>query len=196
MVHDGHLLGSGDWSEVVLAGSRVHPEVQKLCPATIQIVSQIEEALDCAMTGVGEVIFSRLAPGSHIKPHCASSNLRLTCHLGLEVPDGCEIRVGDEIRQWQDKKCLWFDDSFEHEVWQRSSSHRIVLLIRFWHPDIGKPNWRQAQETLNAGYLNHLASQVPPVLQKSDPLESLRGYRHVCEQLGAAGGLHSVAQGV
>eukprot|EP00658_Telonema_sp_P-2_P023558 TRINITY_DN19449_c0_g1_i6.p1 TRINITY_DN19449_c0_g1~~TRINITY_DN19449_c0_g1_i6.p1 ORF type:complete len:196 (-),score=38.89 TRINITY_DN19449_c0_g1_i6:25-612(-) len=153
MVHDGHLLGSGDWSEVVLAGSRVHPEVQKLCPATIQIVSQIEEALDCAMTGVGEVIFSRLAPGSHIKPHCASSNLRLTCHLGLEVPDGCEIRVGDEIRQWQDKKCLWFDDSFEHEVWQRSSSHRIVLLIRFWHPDIGKPNWRQAQETLNAGYL-------------------------------------------
>merc|ERR1719272_20392 len=69
--------------------------------------------------GVGEIIFSCLQPGSHLKPHCASSNMRLTCHLGLEVPEGCTIRVGQETRTWQEGECLWFDDSYEHEVWHR-----------------------------------------------------------------------------
>jgi aspartyl/asparaginyl beta-hydroxylase (cupin superfamily) len=37
---------------------------------------------------------------------------------------------------WQEGKCLVFDDSFEHEVWNKSDSERVVLLIQFWHPDL------------------------------------------------------------
>jgi len=29
-----------------------------------------------------------------------------------------------------------FDDSFEHEVWHRGASRRVVLLLNIWHPDI------------------------------------------------------------
>jgi aspartate beta-hydroxylase len=40
----------------------------------------------------------------------------LRCHLGLVVPPGVRIRVGDEVREWTAGECLIFDDSFEHEV--------------------------------------------------------------------------------
>ena len=36
----------------------------------------------------------------------------------------------------QEGKCLVFDDSFEHEVWHRGASRRVVLLLNIWHPDI------------------------------------------------------------
>jgi aspartyl/asparaginyl beta-hydroxylase (cupin superfamily) len=29
-----------------------------------------------------------------------------------------------------------FDDSFEHEAWNRTDTERAVLLIQFWHPDL------------------------------------------------------------
>lgn len=75
-------------------------------------------------------------PGTHIEPHCAPNNLRIRCHLGLIIPEGCEIRVGNEVRTWQEGKCLVLDDSFEHEVWNRSGQTRVILLIDFWHPDL------------------------------------------------------------
>jgi methyltransferase (TIGR00027 family) len=89
-------------------------------------------------------VLSRLAPGTRVGTHCAPSNHRLTCHLGVVVPaaDGggkgeCRIRVGDAWRGWEVGECLVFDDSFEHEVVNTTSGERVVLLIRFWHPDLG-----------------------------------------------------------
>eukprot|EP00959_Pyramimonas_sp_CCMP1952_P258713 5407857-Pyramimonas_sp.AAC.2 len=36
---------------------------------------------------------------------------------GLVVPPvGTSIRAGEETRNWEEGKCLVFDDSFEHEV--------------------------------------------------------------------------------
>jgi hypothetical protein len=29
-----------------------------------------------------------------------------------------------------------FEDSFEHEVWNRSDSRRIILIADLWHPDL------------------------------------------------------------
>eukprot|EP00656_Telonema_subtile_P006759 TRINITY_DN13149_c0_g2_i2.p1 TRINITY_DN13149_c0_g2~~TRINITY_DN13149_c0_g2_i2.p1 ORF type:complete len:549 (-),score=117.84 TRINITY_DN13149_c0_g2_i2:387-2033(-) len=78
MVHDGAILGSGHWTEAVLAGSDLSTEVQELCPVTLKTLVEIEEAYNCATAGVGEIIFSCLEPGSHLKPHCAASNMALT----------------------------------------------------------------------------------------------------------------------
>ena len=36
---------------------------------------------------------------------------------------------------------LVFDDSYEHEVFNKTDEERVVLLIRFWHPEI-PPNDR------------------------------------------------------
>ncbi len=80
--------------------------------------------------------FSRLRPGTHLPPHCGLSNDRLTVHLGLSIPPGCTIRVGSETRAWREGECLVFDDSFEHEVWHLGERDRVVLLARFWHPDL------------------------------------------------------------
>jgi hypothetical protein len=49
----------------------------------------------------GEILFSILEPGTHLRPHCGPSNNRLTVHLGLMIPPGCTIRVAGETREWE-----------------------------------------------------------------------------------------------
>ena len=80
------------------------------------------------------IMFSALNPRSHIPPHVGVMNGILRGHLPLIVPDGCTIRVGEEERGWQEGKVLVFDDSYVHEVWNRSDHLRVVLFINFWHP--------------------------------------------------------------
>jgi aspartate beta-hydroxylase len=80
--------------------------------------------------------FSAVTPGTHITPHCGFGNFKLRCHLGLTDAPGCEMRVGSEIRRWEDGKCMVFDDSLQHEVWNKGDRTRIVLLFDFWHPDL------------------------------------------------------------
>ena len=81
--------------------------------------------------------FSRLAATSHIKPHEGYAGYAghfLRAHLGLQVPPDCEIRVGDEIRGWTPGGLMVFDDSTEHEAWNRSDATRVVLLLDFRNP--------------------------------------------------------------
>jgi aspartyl/asparaginyl beta-hydroxylase (cupin superfamily) len=130
--HPQRLADAGSWltSYFYVQGEELEA-THKACPATSSVLKS------CFPLGLGEqVFFSVLSGGAHIRPHCGPWNTRLTCHLGLVVPDGASMRVGTEIVQWQEGKCLVFDDSFEHEVWNRSDERRIVLLIQFWHPDL------------------------------------------------------------
>ena len=62
----------------------------------------------------------------------------LRCHLPLIVPAGhnCSLRVGDESREWDEGKLMIFDDSFEHEAWNKSDKDRVVLMF-----DIPNPLW-------------------------------------------------------
>jgi beta-hydroxylase len=99
------------------------------CPQTEQLVRQIPGLM---MAG-----FSRLAPGARIVPHRGYegySGYVLRVHLGLEVPDGCAMRVGTETRSWKEGECLVFDDSIEHEAWNRSNRARTILLCDFLNP--------------------------------------------------------------
>ena len=52
------------------------------------------------------------------------------------TPDDCALRVGAETRAWRRGEMLIFDDSIEHEAWNRSSDTRIVLLFEVWRPEI------------------------------------------------------------
>jgi hypothetical protein len=69
--------------------------------------------------------FSVLGPGAHLRPHCGPTNARLKFHLALDTPLNAQtgqpcasMRVGNETRAWQvGDPPLFFDDSFEHEVW-------------------------------------------------------------------------------
>lgn len=46
--------------------------------------------------------------------------------------------------RWTEGKCIVFDDSYEHEVWNRSADDRVVLLLNFWHPAL-PPEQRRIQ---------------------------------------------------
>ncbi|HEV7123389.1 MAG TPA: aspartyl/asparaginyl beta-hydroxylase domain-containing protein [Rhodanobacter sp.] len=85
-----------------------------------------------------ETLFSVLRPGSHILPHRGVTNTRLVTHLPLIVPPGCALRVGGEIHEWQEGRCVTFDDTFEHEAWNHSGDTRVVLIVDSWNPDLSE----------------------------------------------------------
>ena len=148
---------------------------RRLCPTTLRVLDSIPAAADMAKKGVGESTFSALHGGAHLKPHCGSTNCRLTCHLPLLVPPGdVSIRVGNERRQYREGELMIFDDSFEHEVWQQGSpdSVRVVLLIRFWHPDIPPNRWPEAQHHMKKLYRQHKRRITVPPLERPAKLGS------------------------
>lgn len=99
------------------------------CPMTTQCLEKIP-----GMTTGG---FSVLGPHTHIKPHVGYTGEVLRCHLGLIIPEHCAIRVGDETRQWQEGKVLVFDDTVEHEAWNKSDKMRVILLLDFKKASFG-----------------------------------------------------------
>jgi aspartyl/asparaginyl beta-hydroxylase (cupin superfamily) len=54
------------------------------------------------------------------------------------VPDQCGLRVGNEVRPWREGELLIFDDSIEHEAWNRSNEIRVVLLFDIWRPELSQ----------------------------------------------------------
>lgn len=100
-----------------------------LCAETVRFLS-------ATPLGMGEAMFSVLEPGAWIAPHSGGSNVVLTCHLPLIVPEGCGIRVATETHVWQQGELLVFDDSFLHFAWNNSGDRRVVLLWDIWHPDL------------------------------------------------------------
>jgi hypothetical protein len=137
---DARVVDGQGWKETVLFGINAEPH---LAPKTVQILKScvMKESIDLCNSGGGEIIFSYLFGNTIIKPHCAATNHRLTCHLGLIIPSKskngkCSITVCGEERYWSNGKCLIFDDSFEHEVSNTTNEHRGILLLRFWHPEL------------------------------------------------------------
>ena len=82
------------------------------------------------------VFFSLLRPGTHLPAHTGVSNVRTIIHLPLIVPPGCGFRVGGETREWQVGRAWAFDDTIEHEAWNRSDEVRAILIFDVWNPYI------------------------------------------------------------
>lgn len=84
-----------------------------------------------------ELFLSVLEPGTHIPPHYGGSNAKLTLHLPLSIPEGdTAIRVDDETRGWKNGEMMIFDDTFDHEAWNRTRQPRAVLLLKAYHPEL------------------------------------------------------------
>ncbi|KAF0732683.1 hypothetical protein Ae201684P_014172 [Aphanomyces euteiches] len=131
-----HTLHQGqwDWFSYVSKGKRM-PSFEEECPNTTALLN----AIPGFMTSLpfAYAFFSTLQPQSSIKAHSAPCNIRLRCHFPLWVPKGCGIRVADETTEWEEGKCLLFDDSYDHEVWHDGlEGERVVLLFDIWHPDL------------------------------------------------------------
>lgn len=80
--------------------------------------------------------FSILQPQAVVCPHQGYQGEFLRCHLGLSIPQGdCLLEVNKEQRFWQAGKAMIFDDRLPHAAWNRTSEHRVVLLVDFV-PDV------------------------------------------------------------
>ena len=58
-------------------------------------------------------------------------------HLALMVPeprDHCRIRIADQIHTWHEGRCLVFDDTYNHQVWNDTDGYRVVLFVDFERP--------------------------------------------------------------
>jgi beta-hydroxylase len=100
-----------------------------LCPPTWRILQRVP--------GLSTAMFSIFEPGKHLAPHHGPYNGVLRLHLGLIVPDTSDavaIRVGSQLCHWHEGKALVFDDSYEHEAWNRSDRLRVVLFADFVRP--------------------------------------------------------------
>jgi ornithine lipid ester-linked acyl 2-hydroxylase len=101
----------------------------EMCPRTAALMRQIP--------GMRTAMISILAPHKHILDHRGPYKGVLRYHLGLIVPEdaeSCRIRVGEDIRHWEEGKSLIFDDTFNHEVWNDTEETRVVLFVDVLRP--------------------------------------------------------------
>jgi aspartate beta-hydroxylase len=132
---DNALILAGDWKQAHLFRDGAWQEnVAKHFPVTRAILSEIPEITTFSP---GVITVSRVLPGTHIMPHCGPTNAQLRVHLPLIVPPDVSLRIGERQLTWEEGRCMAFDESFEHEVWHRGSSDRVVLILDTVHPDLG-----------------------------------------------------------
>jgi ornithine lipid ester-linked acyl 2-hydroxylase len=101
----------------------------EMCPRTAALMRQIP--------GMTTAMFSILSPRKHILDHRGPYKGVLRYHLGLIIPqekEACRIRVGEQIRHWEEGKSLIFDDTFNHEVWNDTDETRVVLFVDVLRP--------------------------------------------------------------
>jgi aspartyl/asparaginyl beta-hydroxylase (cupin superfamily) len=101
----------------------------EMCPRTAALMREIP--------GMATAMFSILSPHKHILDHRGPYKGVLRYHLGLVVPadaEACRIRVGEDIRHWQEGESMIFDDTFNHEVWNDTDETRVVLFVDVLRP--------------------------------------------------------------
>jgi aspartyl/asparaginyl beta-hydroxylase (cupin superfamily) len=157
-----HLTGSGRWSVRYLTCiGRPDRYSFDAFPVTMRALQAAPGSTSAGMT-----YFSAVETGTHILPHYGFTNAHLRCHLTLAAADGSQIRVGPEVREWENGRLLVFDDTFEHEVFNNSETSRLVLLFDIFHPDLDAAEVRSLNVMMETyrrhfmrSYLRGLASE-------------------------------------
>src|SRR6202167_1845053 len=111
------------------------------CPRTAALMREIP--------GMTTAMFSILSPRKHILDHRGPYKGVLRYHLGLIVPrdaESCRIRVGENIRHWEQGESMIFDDTFNHEVWNDTDETRVVLFVDVLRPL--PPPWAQINKAI------------------------------------------------
>jgi aspartyl/asparaginyl beta-hydroxylase (cupin superfamily) len=129
--HPQNLADAGEWNTYYLYSNGVRfDEHCQTCPVTSGVVSNLPGGVLA-----GQAYFSVMAPGTHVAPHHGPTNTRIRCHLGLKTPASSRIRVDTQELRWTEGRCIVFDDSFEHEVFN-PDGERAVLIMDAWHPEL------------------------------------------------------------
>ncbi len=128
---------SPDWSALHLwrDGQRIDAVCER-APRTAELVESFPLAHIPGRAPA--VFFSILKAGKTIPPHTGVTNVRTIIHLPLIVPEDCGFRVGGETREWREGEAFAFDDTIEHEAWNRSGHDRALLILDCWNPHLSE----------------------------------------------------------
>ena len=142
------MLKNPDWSALFLYKDGVQQsDMVERCPRTMEALADLPL---CRIPGrTPSILFSKLAAGARIPPHHGMVNIRLICHVPLITPPGCYLRVGKDVREWQDGQAWAFDDTIEHEARNDSDSDRTILIFDVWKDEIT----REERELISAMFV-------------------------------------------
>lgn len=131
------ITTDADWKTFFLMGVGLETgENARRCPNTMKVLEKIP--------GLTTAMFSILSPGKHIPPHRGPYAGVLRLHLGLLVPEPrekCRIRIGNQCYAWEEGRCIIFDDTYNHEVWNDTDGYRVVLFVDFERPMTFPMDW-------------------------------------------------------
>jgi aspartate beta-hydroxylase len=124
-----------DWRMFIMRAYGVDvPANRARCPIISSIVDQAPEVMSC--------VLSFLAPGKHIPKHRGPFRGILRFHLMLTMPRtpqgevAAVLEIDGKPYRLADGECLLWDDTFPHEVWNRSDEVRTALLLDVWRRDM------------------------------------------------------------
>ncbi|MCF8464364.1 MAG: aspartyl/asparaginyl beta-hydroxylase domain-containing protein [Flavobacteriales bacterium] len=123
------VVNRGDWDffPLLIYGNPIKENLER-CPKTAELLKSIPNATTA--------FFSILKPGCHVKAHRGAFRGYLRYHLGLSIsePEKCGLRLMDTTYHWQNGESMIFDDTYDHEAWNRSAENRVILYVDFIRP--------------------------------------------------------------
>jgi len=124
-----------DWRMFILKAYGVDvPRNRARCATLSALLDECDDVVSCAL--------SFLAPGKHIPRHRGPFRGVLRFHLGLAMPRGTDgslgtlLEVDGEEHRLDNGDSLLWDDTYPHEVWNRTHEVRIALLLDVWRRDM------------------------------------------------------------
>ncbi|QNM98720.1 aspartyl/asparaginyl beta-hydroxylase domain-containing protein [Chitinimonas koreensis] len=137
LIHaSGRINRDKRWNVFMLFSYGARPEHnRRLAPRTTALLDQIPN--------LAQAFFSILDPGKSIPAHSAPTRSYIRYHLALRVPERNppSIRVHETVYTWKTGESVMFDDSWNHEVINRSDGIRAVLLVDVLRPLPWPANW-------------------------------------------------------
>lgn len=113
------------WKAIIIYGYEYYlPIGLEFFPKTIQLIKKWESEITL-------VFFSILEPGKHIPAHVGNNHCVIRTQIGIDIqePEKTGLKVLDTTVKIKNSEVVSFDDTFEHEAWNKSDSPRIVLII-------------------------------------------------------------------
>ena len=118
-----------DWKIFMLYAMGAKPEANRAkCPETSAVLDGIPNLF--------QAFFSILDAGKNVPEHCGPYRGYLRYHLALKVPteNPPSIRIKDRHHIWVEGESLLFDDSWNHEVYNKANDDRVVLIVDVLRP--------------------------------------------------------------
>lgn len=125
-----NIVEKNKWKSLILLAFNIQNIIHEVAFKNTNAIIQ-------SIPNVTSVMFSVLKKDTHILPHRGIYKGLLRCHLGLIIPtkkEECYLVVNGNIKNWEVGKCFIFDDTFEHEAFNKTNEERVVLIIDFLRP--------------------------------------------------------------